>query len=96
MLKVKNDEYLGEYNIKLEFNNGKLGIVNLSETIFEDKRPVFARLKEISNFRQFTIEHHTVVWPNSDLDLAPEYLFFIAFRDEPELQEQFKKWGYII
>ena len=26
-------------------------------------------------------------------DLAPEYLYFRAFRDEPELQEQFMQWG---
>jgi len=26
-------------------------------------------------------------------DLAPEYIFFQAFKDEPELQNKFKEWG---
>ena len=24
-----------------------------------------------------------------------EYLFYLAFRDDPDLQEQFRAWGYI-
>ena len=33
----------------------------------------------------------TVSWSNG-LDLAPEYLYFLAFADKPELRAQFEEW----
>ena len=94
MLEVKQATYTGEYTLRLVFNNGMEGTANLKETIFDDKRAVFSVLKEETNFKNFKVEHSTVIW-SDQLDLASEYLFFLAFRDKPELQEQFKTWGYI-
>ena len=94
MLEVKQATYTGEYTLRLVFNNGMEGTANLKETIFDDKRAVFSVLKEETNFKNFKVEHSTVIW-SDQLDLASEYLFFLAFRDKPELQEQFQAWGYI-
>jgi hypothetical protein len=94
MLSIKEAKYVGKYSIQLAFNNGKVGIANLEKTIFSDTRGIFTQLKDKSNFKDFKIEHSTVLWLN-ELDMAPEYLYFLAFRKNSELQEQFKKWGYI-
>ncbi|MCW5202111.1 DUF2442 domain-containing protein [Desulfobulbus sp. US4] len=94
MLEVKQAIYTGEYTLRLVFNNGMEGTADLKETIFDDKRAVFSVLKEETNFKNFKVEHSTVIW-SDQLDLASEYLFFLAFRDKLELQEQFKSWGYI-
>jgi hypothetical protein len=94
MLEVKNAEYMGDYVINLSFNNGRSGAANLEQTLFNDNRPVFALLREKSNFRKFRVEHSTIVW-SDELDIAAEYLFFLAFKDDPELQDQFKTWGYV-
>lgn len=94
MLAINEANYVGNYCISLVFNNGRKGLANLKETIFNDKRPIFSALKNESNFKDFKVEHSTVVWSN-ELDLASEYLFYVAFKDDPDLQDQFKQWGYI-
>ena len=94
MLEIINAKYAGDYKIHLTFNNGKKGIANLKQPIFDDHRPIFSKLREESYFKDFSVENSTVVW-SDELDLAAEYLFFLAFKDDPEFQEKFRKWGYI-
>ncbi|MEE8056285.1 MAG: DUF2442 domain-containing protein [Pseudomonadales bacterium] len=94
MLSVNEAKYAGGYNIHVIFNNGKEGTANLERTISDDKRPIFSTLKKESNFKNFKVEHSTVIWSN-ELDLAPEYLFYLAFKDDNDFQDQFKQWGYI-
>ena len=94
MLAVDEAKYVGGYNIHLIFNNGKEGTANLERTIFDDKRPIFLKLKEEANFRIFKVEHSTVIW-SDELDLAPEYLLYLAFKEDGNFYDQFKKWGYI-
>ena len=94
MLVINKAQYAGGYNIHLVFNNGKEGVANLEKTILEDKRPIFSILKDESAFKNFTVEHSTVIW-SDELDLAPEYLFYLAFKGEKEFQGQFKLWGYV-
>lgn len=94
MLSVDKATFAGEYNIHLLFNNGREGTANLEQTVLNDKRAIFSKLRNESEFKNFKIDHNTVIWSN-ELDLAPEYLFYLAFQDDNELQEQFKQWGYI-
>nr|VFK39289.1 MAG: Protein of unknown function (DUF2442) [Candidatus Kentron sp. TC]VFK43949.1 MAG: Protein of unknown function (DUF2442) [Candidatus Kentron sp. TC]VFK55316.1 MAG: Protein of unknown function (DUF2442) [Candidatus Kentron sp. TC] len=94
MLTIDKAEYIGDYTIHLRFNNGKEGAANLRNTIFDDKRPIFSDLKEESNFSAFELEHGTITWPNR-LDLAPEYLFWLAFQDNEDQRTRFERWGYV-
>jgi len=94
MLGVNQAKYMGGYTLQLAFNNGRTGTANLEPTIFNDRRPIFAKLKDAANFQAFKVEHNTVVW-SDELDLAAEYLFYLAFQDDPALQEQFERWGYL-
>ncbi|AOS84455.1 hypothetical protein BIU88_10115 [Chlorobaculum limnaeum] len=94
MVEVNKAKYLGDYVINLSFNNGRSGNVNLEESLFNDKRAAFAVLRDKSEFSKFKVEHSTLVW-GDEFELAAEYLFFLAFKDDPELQDQFKAWGYV-
>jgi hypothetical protein len=94
MLSVTKARYLGDYNILLSFNNGLSGTANLHDVIFNDKRPIFLPLRQENEFKNFKLGHDTIIWAN-ELDLAPEFLFFITFKENKEFQEQFKEWGYI-
>jgi hypothetical protein len=93
ILHVTDAKYLEDYRIEVSFNDGKKGTVDLSQSL---RGTVFEPLKNKKIFSQFKIDHEldTIVWPNG-ADLAPEYLYFQAFKNVPNLQDQFKKWGYI-
>jgi len=95
MLSINEAKYIGDYNLCLIFNNGKEGIANLKQTIFNDKREIFLELKEESNFSNFKVSHSTVVWFN-ELDLSPEYLFYLVFKEDESFKEKFKNWGYLV
>lgn len=92
-LHVTKAKYLKDFEIEICFDNGLKGVADLSDVL---KGGVFEALKDKATFAKMRVEPElaTIVWPNG-VDLAPEYLFFQAFRDAPEWQEQFRKWGYI-
>ncbi len=92
-LHVTRVEYLRDYVLRVTFNDGRVGEADLALAL---SGPVFAPLKDKSLFAQATVdpELETVVWPNG-ADLAPEFLYFRAFRDDPALARQFEEWGYL-
>ncbi len=94
MLEINKAKYIDQYNIQISFSDGNQGIANLKQTIFSDKREIFSRLRNQKEFKQFKINHNTLVWFD-ELDLAPEYLYFLAFKENEKLKNQFIKWGYI-
>jgi len=73
-ISITKAEYISDYTIKLIFDNGEKGIVDLKPTIFNDKRKIFEPLRNIDFFKNFTLDSWTLVWKNQ-LDLAPEYLY---------------------
>ncbi len=69
-------EYIEEYKIKLTFEDGSDGIVDLST--YKDKNNVFKSFLDQVYFTDFKVEYGTLVWGNGELDIAPETLYRIA------------------
>ena len=92
-LHVTNARYLEDYKVEVSFNDGRKGIADLTDAL---KGPIFEPLKNKSAFSRLVVDKEldTIVWSNG-ADLAPEYIYFQAFKNEPELQHQFKQWGYL-
>ncbi|MCB2262126.1 MAG: DUF2442 domain-containing protein [Candidatus Thiosymbion ectosymbiont of Robbea hypermnestra] len=92
-LHITNARYVEGYKVEVSFNNGRKGIADLSDAL---EGPMFEPLRNCSIFSALTVDREleTIVWPNG-ADLAPEYIYFQVFKDDPELQPQFKRWGYI-
>ena len=66
-------EYVEEYKIKVTFEDGAVGIIDLDEELWGE---VFEPLKDLNNFRAFKVdlELQTIVWPTG-ADLATEFLY---------------------
>jgi hypothetical protein len=72
ILHVTEATYERDYVIRLKFNDGAEGFVDLADELYGE---MFAPLKDVDLFRNFRVdpEIKTVVWPNG-ADLAPEFL----------------------
>ena len=73
MLEVTSAEYADGYRIRLRFNNGEAGVVDLKDCLWG---PMFEPLRDVGLFKRFTVSAvlHTVCWQN-DADFAPEFLY---------------------
>jgi hypothetical protein len=92
-LHVSDARYLDDYKVEVLFNDGRTGIADLSSAL---KGPAFQQLQDISVFAQLRVDKEldTIVWPNG-ADFASEFLYFQACKYVPDLQAQFRQWGYI-
>lgn len=92
-LHIKQARYRNDYKVEVTFSDGRTGIADLAPAL---TGPVFEPLRDKGVFARFTVDAdlQTIVWPNG-ADLAPEYIYFQAFRNDPELHEQFRTWGYL-
>jgi hypothetical protein len=70
-LEVKDAKYLKGFELLVEFNNGVIKTVDLSDDLDGE---IFQPLKEISYFKNFSIKFNTIEWENG-ADFAPEYLY---------------------
>ena len=72
MLEVTAAQYVDQFRIRIRFNNGDEGVVDLADALWG---PMFEPLKDPAIFRRFEVSDalHTVCWENN-ADLAPEYL----------------------
>ena len=66
-------EYVGEYRIRLTYEDGTRGEVDLEHELWGE---VFEPLRGVERFKTFRIDAElgTLVWPNG-ADLAPEFLY---------------------
>ena len=72
-LHVTHVEYDAEYKLRLTFNNGAQGVVDLKAELYGE---IFAPLKDLNLFRQVYVTSRTIEWPNG-ADFAPEFLLGI-------------------
>lgn len=72
ILHVVEAHYEHDYVIRLRFDDGAEGFVDLAGELHG---PMFAPLKDVSKFRAFRVdpELNTIVWENG-ADFAPEFL----------------------
>jgi hypothetical protein len=69
--RVANVEALPDFRLRVRFNDGTSGIVEMADFVKSDAAGVFAALRDEKLFRQARIALGAVTWPG-ELDLAPD------------------------
>ena len=64
-------EVLTGFRLRVRFNDGTEGTVELADFVHSPSAGVFERLRDVNLFRQARIELGAVAWPG-DFDLAPD------------------------
>lgn len=73
MPRIVEGRYVSDFIIRLRFDDGKDGVVDLREELWG---PIFEPLRNPDYFRRFRVhpELHTIVWENG-ADFSPEFLY---------------------
>lgn len=69
--RVAEVEALPGFRLRVGFNDGSAGIVDMAKLVKSDAAGVFAALRDEGLFRQAKVSLGAVSWPG-DLDLAPD------------------------
>ncbi len=69
--RVTEADYLGDYRIKVTFNNGEQRIADCEKWVGGG---VFELLRDKDFFKKFFVDGWTISWPNG-ADIAPETLY---------------------
>jgi len=93
LLEIIKAKYLHDYVIRVTFNNDEEFDIDFSTMMKRDKTSIYESLKDLKFFSNFHVDY-TLCW-GDDIDVAPEYIYFLAHEGELEYQPLFKKWGYI-
>jgi hypothetical protein len=67
-------EALPGLRLRVRFNDGTSGLVELASLVHSPTAGVFAALRDENLFRQVRVELGAVTWPG-DLDLAPDAMY---------------------
>ena len=70
---VVEARYVGDYNVWLQFNDGRKGVVDLADELYGQP---FEPLRDRERFAQFYLDHDlaTIAW-HDGADFASEYLY---------------------
>ncbi len=74
LLKVQKANYVKDFVIHFQFNNGVERNVNLENELWGE---VFEPLKDLNLFKNFKLNNWTIEWENG-ADFAPEFLLELA------------------
>jgi hypothetical protein len=69
-LHVVEARYVRDYTVWLRFSDGTCGEVDLADEL---NGPIFEPLRNLPEFKRFSIALHTLAWENG-ADIAPEFL----------------------
>ena len=80
MIRVVDVDYVKDFTLSVTFSDGVKKVVDLQPYL---NGGVFEQLKDLSQFRQYGLNHWTIEWA-CGVDLAPEFLYGLPYATEDE------------
>lgn len=80
MIRVVDVDYVKDYTLSITFSDGVKKVVDLHPYL---NGGVFEQLKDLSQFRQYGLNHWTIEWA-CGVDLAPEFLYGLPYANNDE------------
>ena len=77
-LEVTKADYVSEFKLRVEFNDGSVKTVDLQDQL---QGKVFEPLHNLEYFKSFALKYNTIEWDNG-ADFAPEFLYKIGIIDQ--------------
>jgi len=77
--RARDVKALPDWKLSVTFNDGLVGLVDVSELVNTPDPGIFSALRDPTYFAQVYLEYGAVAWPNG-ADLAPETMYK-AIRD---------------
>ena len=81
MIRVVDVDYVKDYTLSITFSDGVKKVVDLQPYL---NGGVFEQLKDLSQFRQYGLNHSTIEWA-CGVDLAPEFLYGLPYATDNEV-----------
>lgn len=81
MIRVVDVDYIKDYTLSITFSDGVTKVVDLQPYL---NGGVFEQLKDLSQFRQYGLNHWTIEWA-CGVDLAPEFLYGLPYKNDDEV-----------
>lgn len=91
ILKVTSLRYLGGHRLWVEFNDGRAGELEWNAG---GDGPMVEPLHDAAFFAKVRLNPTWGIleWPNG-YDVAPEWLYFLAFASDPAVRRRFWQWS---
>ena len=67
VIEVVSAEYLGDYALKIQFNDGRLQVIHFKSFIFNNLHPEIVKYRDESLFKEFTVSNGDLEWHDYSL-----------------------------
>ena len=75
IIKITDTEYLGQYKIKLSFNDKTEKIIDFFDLLNNSHYPNEKKYLEFQNFKQFRVDLGDLIWNDYDLCFQAKNLY---------------------
>lgn len=66
-IRINRADYINEYKLELEFNDGKIQVVDFAPFLNSSKHPEIREYLDVEKFKQFSIVDGDLDWGDFDL-----------------------------